>query len=123
MALPAKILIVDDHPLVRRPLRSLLTEPGYQVFEAANGSIALETVHRVKPDVVALDIVMPEVDGLETARRIRQLVPPPKLILISRHYTPEEAVMIARVYGDGNFIQKSEIGKELIPAISRLLRD
>jgi hypothetical protein len=43
--------------------------------------------------------------------------------LISSHYTPEEAVMIARVYGDGNFIQKSKMGKELIPAISRLLRE
>lgn len=123
MAHPAKILVVDDHPLVRRSVRSLLSEPGYQVFEAPNGRIALETVHRVNPDVVVLDIVMPELDGLETARRIRQLIPPPKIILISSHYTPEEAVMVARVYGDGNFIQKSDIGKELIPAISRLLRE
>jgi CheY-like chemotaxis protein len=68
-----------------------------------------------------LDIVMPELDGLETARRIRQLIPPPKLILISSHYTPEDAAMIARLYGDGNFIQKSEAGKELIPTIGRLL--
>lgn len=73
--------------------------------------------------MVVLDIVMPELDGLETARRIRQLISPPKLILISNHYTLEEAVMVARVYGDGNFIQKSEIGNELIPAISRLLRE
>jgi DNA-binding response OmpR family regulator len=123
VALPVKILVVDDHPLVRRSLRSLLTEPGYQVFEAANGRIAVETVHRVNPDVVVLDIVMPELDGLETARRIRQLISPPKLILISNHYTLEEAVMVARVYGDGNFIQKSEIGNELIPAISCLLRE
>lgn len=123
MSLPVKILIVDDHPLVRLSVRSLLTEQHYQVFEAANGRLALETVHRVNPDVVVLDIVMPELDGLETARRIRQLIPPPKLILMSSHYTPEEAAMIARVYGDGNFIQKSEMGKELVPAISRLLRE
>jgi CheY-like chemotaxis protein len=123
MSLPVKILIVDDQPLVRRSLRSLLAEQRYQVFEAVNGRLALEAVHQVNPDVVVLDIVMPELDGLETARRIRQLIAPPKLILISSHYTREEAAMIARVYGDGNFIQKSEMGKELIPAISRLLRE
>jgi len=123
MSLPVKILIVDDHPLVRRSLHSLLTERRYQVFEAVNGRLALESVHQVNPDVVVLDIVMPELDGLETARRIRQLIPPPKLILMSSHYTREEAAMIARVYGDGNFIQKSEMGKELIPAISRLLKE
>ena len=121
MALPVKILVVDDHPLVRRTLRSLLAEQRWQVFEAENGRTALERIRQVNPDVVVLDIVMPELDGLETARRIRQLIPPPKLILISSHYTPEDAAMIARLYGDGNFIQKSETGKELIPTISRLL--
>jgi DNA-binding NarL/FixJ family response regulator len=64
---------------------------------------------------------MPEMNGMEAAYKIRQLVPTPKIILISSHYNPGEAAMLARLYGDGNFIAKSEAGKTLIPAVSRLL--
>jgi DNA-binding NarL/FixJ family response regulator len=118
-----KILVVDDQKLVRQTVCSFLAQhPGWQVFEAESGRTALERIQHVNPDVVVLDIVMPGINGLETASEIRRLVPVPKLILISSHYSPEEAEMIARLYGDGNFIQKSEMGKELIPAISRLLR-
>jgi DNA-binding response OmpR family regulator len=122
MPTPVRILIVDDHPFVRRFLRLLLAvQSHWQIFEADNGTMALEKARQIDPHVVVLDIVMPEKNGIETALEIRQLKPAPKIILMSSHYTPGEASIIGRLYGDGDFIPKSEANKVLIPAISRLL--
>ena len=122
MPTPAKILVVDDQELVRCTLCSLLAQQSlWEIYEAENGKVALDRMHEVKPDVVVLDIIMPEMSGLQTANEIRRLVPETKIILISSHYTSHEASLIASLFGDGNFIQKSEIGRELVPAISRLL--
>jgi DNA-binding NarL/FixJ family response regulator len=122
LPLPAKILVADDQQFVRRTLRSLLTQQSHwKVYEAENGKVALERIRKEKPQVAVLDIVMPEMSGIETAYEIRRLAPETKIILISSYYTPQEAVHLARLFGDGNFIEKSQTGKELIPAINRLL--
>lgn len=122
MHLPARILVVDDQPLVRRTLRSLLAQQRHwQISEAENGKVALERIRSEKPDVVVLDIVMPEMSGVEVAYEVRQSALDTKIILISSYYTAEEAAHIARLFGDSPFIQKSEMDKELIPAINRLL--
>lgn len=118
----AKILIADDEKLVRTTLRSLLTKKANcKVYEAADGQAAVDETRRVKPDVAVLDIVMPVMSGIEAAYEVRRLAPETKIILMSSHYTPEEAAVLARLFGDGNFIAKSELGKDLVPAISRLL--
>ena len=122
MPIPAKILIVDDQVLVRRTLRSLLGQQRHwKVYEASDGQEAIDEIQRVKPDVTILDIVMPLMSGIETAYEIRRLVPGTKIILMSSHYTPEEAAALARLFGDGNFMPKSEMGKDLVPAINRIL--
>ena len=122
MPVPAKILIVDDHELVRRALRSLLAEQRHwKIYEASDGQEAIEEIQRLKPDVAILDIVMPRMSGIEAAYEMRRLVPDTKIILMSSHYTPEEAATLARLFGDGNFLAKSEMGKDLVPAISRIL--
>ena len=122
MANLAKILIADDEPLVRTTLRSLLTEKAHcKVYEAANGQAAVDETRRVKPDVALLDIVMPVMSGIEAAYEMRRLAPETKIILMSSHYTPEEAAVLARLFGDGNFLAKSELGKDLVPTINRLL--
>src|ERR1700730_15969375 len=121
---PAKILIVDDHELVRRALRSLLAEQRHwKIYEASDGQEAINEIQRLKPDVPILDIVMPRMSGIEAAYEMRRLVPDTKIILMSSHYTPEEAATLARLFGDGNFVPKSDIGKNLVPAISRILRE
>jgi DNA-binding NarL/FixJ family response regulator len=121
---PAKILIVDDHELVRRALRSLLAEQRHwKIYEASDGQEAIDEIQRLKPDVAILDIVMPRMSGIEAAYEMRRLVPDTKIILMSSHYTPEEAATLARLFGDGNFVPKSDIGKDLVPAISRILRE
>jgi DNA-binding NarL/FixJ family response regulator len=120
----ATILIVDDQKLVRHTLRSLLAQqPRWKIYEAKNGKVALDRIRKIHPDVVVLDIVMPEMNGMQAAYEIRQLTPTPKILLISSHYTPQEAAMLTRLFGDGNFIPKSEAGKALVPAVSRLLPD
>jgi DNA-binding NarL/FixJ family response regulator len=122
VAVSAKILVVDDHELVRRTMCSMLSEQSdWQIYEAANGKAALEQIQEIDPDVAVLDIVMPEMSGIEAACEIRQHNPQTKVILISSHYTPEEAAMVGRLFADGPFIQKSQLGKELVPAITRLI--
>ena len=124
MPIPAKILIVDDQELVRRTLRSLLGQQRHwKIYEASDGQEAIEEIQRLKPDVAILDIVMPRMSGIEAAYEMRRLVPDTKIILMSSHYTPEEAATLARLFGDGNFVPKSDIGKNLVPAISRILRE
>ena len=122
MPTPAKILIADDEKLVRSTLRSLLTEkPDWNVYEAADGQAAVDESKRLRPDLAILDIVMPVMSGIEAAYELRRLLPDIKIILMSSHYTVEEAAVLARLFGDGNFIAKSEMGKDLVPAIARLL--
>lgn len=122
MLTPAKILIADDEKLVRTTLRSLLTQKhSWKIYEAADGQAAVDETQRLKPDVVVLDIVMPVMSGIEAAYEMRRLLPEVKIILMSSHYTPEEAAVLARLFGDGNFIAKSEMGTDLVPAINRLL--
>lgn len=120
----ATILVADDQAFVRQTLCSMLSEQSHwKIYEAENGKVALDRTREIKPDVAVLDIVMPEMGGIEAAYKIRQQTPQTKVILISSHYTPEEAATLNHLFADGTFIPKSEAGKELVPAITRLLPD
>ena len=120
--IPAKILVVDDQALVRRTLRSLLGQQSHwQVYEAHDGLAALERAREIRPDVVVMDIVMPNMSGIAAVYELRRIVPQAKVVLISSHYTEEEAAHLARLFGDGNFIEKSQTGTKLVSAISRIL--
>jgi two-component system, NarL family, response regulator LiaR len=124
MPIPAKILVVDDQQFVRQTLRSLLAQqPHWTIYEAEDGKTAVRRAREVKPDVVVMDLVMPGMNGLAASYEVRQVSPETKIILISSHYVKEEAAHLARLLGDGKFVPKSEMGKELVPAISRLLPD
>jgi DNA-binding NarL/FixJ family response regulator len=89
----------------------------------AHAAVALDVdrAREVKPDVAVIDLVMPKMNGLATAYELRQLSPQTKIILISGHYVKEEAAHLVRLLGDGNFVPKSEIDKQLVPAINSLL--
>jgi DNA-binding NarL/FixJ family response regulator len=122
MPIPATILVVDDQQYVRHTLRSLLAEQlHWQIYEAADGKAALDRARKLKPDVVVMDIVMPVMNGIVATYELRQVAPETKVVLISSHYTPEEAAILARLFGDGTFVTKAAAGKDLVPAISRLL--
>lgn len=122
MPVPATILLVDDQARVRTTVCSLLArQRHWKIYEAENGKVALERAREVHPDVVVMDIVMPEMSGIEASYELRRAMPQTKIILMSSYYTPEEAAHLARLFGDGNFIEKAAIGKELVPAVSRML--
>jgi DNA-binding NarL/FixJ family response regulator len=121
MSIPAKILVVDNRRLLMHSLRSLLADQSdWDVYEAENGEVALDRILEVEPDVVVLAVMMPEMNGLELAGKIRNLAPETRVIFMSSQYTPQEAALITRLSG-GNFVQKSDLRTELIPTISRLL--
>jgi DNA-binding NarL/FixJ family response regulator len=120
--IPAKILVVDDQQFVRQTLCALLIRQlHWQVYEAAYGWAAVDRAREIKPDVVVIDLIMPKMNGLAVAYELRQLSPQTKIVLISSHYVKEEAAHLVRLLGDGSFVPKSEIGKQLVPAINCLL--
>jgi len=78
------VLIVDDYAPFRESARGLLESEGFKVVgEAANGLTALRVARDVQPDVVLLDVHLPDIDGFEVARRLRQLDPAPEVVLTS----------------------------------------
>src|SRR4051794_10156587 len=81
------VVLVDDHPVVRQGLRAVLeTEPDLQVIgEASSGLEALDVIERLQPDVAVLDLMMPEMNGLEAARQIRQRAPRTRTVVLSMH--------------------------------------
>lgn len=69
---PAKILVVDDYPANRMTAMALLALEGYEVSEAESGAIALERVMKIQPDLILLDVMMPEMDGFEVCQQLKQ---------------------------------------------------
>jgi two-component system response regulator NreC len=93
--MPTHLLLADDHLLVRQGLRVLLEQAGMVVLgEAADGLEALQLAHTHQPEVAILDIAMPHLNGLETARRLREAVPQTKIIVLTMH-TEESYVLEA----------------------------
>ncbi len=78
-----RVLVVDDDAVLRQQISAYLTTRGFVVLCAEDGIEAMETLARERPDALLLDIKMPRMDGIEVARRVSLLVPPPKVILIS----------------------------------------
>lgn len=112
----ARILIADDESLIRIHLRELLVKIGYDVVaEAANGAIAIDLVRKTRPDVVLMDIKMPDSDGLDAARQIVQARLAPVVLLTA--FTDDELVSAARTAGVSGYIVKPVRETELAPVI------
>jgi two-component system vancomycin resistance associated response regulator VraR len=119
--MPAKILVVDNRRFLRHSVCLLLADQSdWDVYEAESGKVALDRIQEVQPDVIVLAVLMTEMNGLEAASKIRKLAPETRVIFISSQYTPLEAALITRLFG-GNFVQKSDLRRELIPTVRRLL--
>ncbi len=115
---PLRILIVDDHPSVRILLRSILESvPEWEVCgEAANGSLAILQADRLHPDVIVMDLMMPECDGLEATRRVLSAGNQTQIILTTLHEDPAFVSAARRAGACGCFF-KTESGRHLIPAV------
>lgn len=101
----ASILVVDDEEAIRTSLRSILEDEGYDVAVAANGVEALKIYGTDPPDLMILDIWMPEMDGLETLRRVKEFVPMTQVMMISGHGSIETAVKAIKL-GAYDYIEK-----------------
>ena len=116
-----RILLADDHDIVRRGLKDLLEQHvGWQVCaEAANGREAVEFALQHQPHVAVIDLSMPELNGLEATRRIRQSLPDTEVLIFTMHESEE---LIREVLGAGarGYLLKSDAVRQLIPAVESL---
>jgi two-component system nitrogen regulation response regulator NtrX len=103
--MPASILIVDDEEAIRTSLRSILEDEEYEVAVATNGAEALKIYGTDPPDLMILDIWMPEMDGLETLRRVKEFVPTAQVVMMSGHGSIETAVKAVKL-GAYDYIEK-----------------
>ena len=113
-----RVLLVDDHPVVRLGLRALLdSEPDMEVVgEAGNGAEAVSRTHELKPDIVIMDISMPEMDGLEATRRIRALDPDTHVLILTVHAQERYLFPVLKA-GAAGYVLKSTVDTELVNAI------
>jgi DNA-binding NarL/FixJ family response regulator len=117
-----RILIADDHELFRRGLAAELTQvPGWVVAgEAGNGRDAVELAAALKPDLVVLDLTMPELNGLEAARKIISVNPAARVLILTAHES-EQLVREVLSAGAQGYVLKSDAGRILIAALQALL--
>jgi len=120
---PLRMLVVDDHEVVRKGLRALLeTKEGWEVCgEAANGREAVEKASEYRPDVVLLDLGMPELGGLEAARQIVKINPETEILVLTMHES-EQTVQEVYKAGARGCLLKSDAGRELVAAVEALSR-
>jgi len=113
-----RILVADDHGLVRRGARALLqSRRGWRVVgEAANGRAAVEEAIELKPDVAVVDIGMPELDGVEVTRQIREAVPNTKVLVLTMHES-DQVVRQALDAGASGYLLKSDLTECLLKAV------
>ena len=118
-----RILIADDHAVVRRGMRSLVeAEPEFEVVgEASNGREAVEQAILLRPNIAVLDISMPEMNGLAATERIREALPETEVLILTQ-LEADVAVRQVLKAGARGYILKSDAGEELVQALRALGR-
>jgi|SRR5579872_3168872 len=121
--MPPRILIADDHDIVREGVRTLIrrSRPDWEICgEARNGNESIRAVQSLSPDVVVLDITMPGLSGLEAASRIVQLNTGCRIVIFTMHESDSLDAEVRRTGAHG-FVSKSEASRHLITAIETVL--
>ena len=117
----ARVLIVDDAAFMRMMIKDILEKNGYEIAgEAANGGIAVEMCNKERPDVVTMDITMPDMDGIEAVKNIRANDPNAKIIMCSA-MGQQSMVMDAIRAGAKDFIVKPFQAERVLEAIKKVL--
>ena len=107
MAGPIRIIVTDDHPVVRDGLVAILsTQPDFAVVgDAASGQETLDLAREARPDIVLLDLEMPEMDGVETLRQLQRLVPEARVIIFTAFDTDERILSAVRAGAQGYLLK------------------
>ena len=117
-----RILIADDHPLFRDGLRSLLTAQGHEVVgEAHNGHEAVELAQKLRPELVMMDVSMPELDGIGATRQITAEVPGVKVVILTAS-DQDETLFEAIKAGAQGYLQKNLEAEEFFALLDRVTR-
>ncbi|MGB8322848.1 MAG: response regulator transcription factor [Candidatus Acidiferrum sp.] len=118
-----RILIADDHEVVRKGVCSLLeSRADLKVCgEATNGQEAVDLARQLDPDLVVLDVTMPMLDGFSAARKIKQLLPAMPILMLSMHAGPA-MVRAAKAAGAQGFVTKTDVAGTLLQAVDVVLR-
>jgi DNA-binding NarL/FixJ family response regulator len=120
--MPTQILVADDHQLVRQGLKALLEREGFDVVgEAANGKEALQLAEKLHPEVAILDLSMPVLNGLDTARELQRISPKTKTILLTMH-TEHHYILEGLRNGAKGYLMKSHAVEDLVRAIREAAR-
>jgi DNA-binding NarL/FixJ family response regulator len=116
-----RILIVDDHAVVRRGVRSLLeSQPGWEIAgEAMTGREAVDMAKRLRPDVVVMDLSLPELNGLDATRQILKDSPHSEILVLTMHHSEDLARDVLQA-GARGYILKSDADESLITAVESL---
>ena len=115
---PVKLLLVDDHEIVRAGLRMLFSaEPDVRIVgEATSGREAIEQVRRLAPDVVLMDVAMPDMNGIEATRRIKETFPQVAVLALTMH-EDEEYFFEMLSAGASGYVPKRAAPDDLLSAI------
>jgi DNA-binding NarL/FixJ family response regulator len=118
---PLRIIIVDDHAVVRRGVRALLeSQPGWEIAgEAVTGREAVDLAKRLYPDIVVMDLSLPELNGLDAARQILKDSPRTEVLVLTMHHS-EELVRNVLQAGARGYVLKSDADQSLIAAVESL---
>lgn len=116
--MPLTVVLVDDHSVVRDGLRFLLEAEGdiRVIGGATNGREAVQEVRRLQPDVVIMDLAMPELNGIEATRQIRDACPGTQVLVLSMHSTAEH-IFRALQAGALGYVLKESAGREVVAAV------
>jgi DNA-binding NarL/FixJ family response regulator len=116
--MPIRILVADDHAVVRRGVKNLLGGyPNWEVIdEAADGLEAVDKAGQLRPDIVMLDLSMPKMGGLEACRLIRKTIPQCEILIVTQHDSPQ-MMREAREAGARGYVVKSNIVRDLVRAL------
>lgn len=118
-----RILIVDDHEIFRKGLRAVLEwHPEFEICgEATDGLDAVEKANQLLPEIVVMDVSMPQMDGLQATREIRRTIPGCKVLILSQHDSPQ-VLSAALKAGAGAYVSKSQVSHLLITSLEALIK-
>jgi len=120
--MPKTILVVDDAAFMRMMIRDILAREGYVIQEAVNGRDALEKYRETRPDLVTLDITMPEMDGIEALRAIRGINPAARVLMVSA-MGQQKMMVDALECGALDFLVKPFQPTKVLETVKKCLED